>query len=253
MRLIKPTFHCRVACGLLLAASIRAPALAQETDAAAFSRVLASVRGPGHLTAGFVRQHTLAHFDTPLLSSGTLWVASAREGGGERIAVQWPYASDYVFLDGKTKARSQHESKWTLTDQSAKPGLTAMLVQMGAWSMGGVGRADLFSIKRGDGLIPARPQANELIVNPPAHGDTFLLTAINKDLATSVKQVLLGFATGPAKGADGGKRMLLQYLEIDTVPGDSVKYWFFEHDVATPLPPDVFDPEKSQKPEPPAP
>jgi hypothetical protein len=108
------------------------------SDAAAVKALdahLASLKGTMTLEVGFVCEKRLAMLESPLASSGRLWVRGGNDGA-MRLSTQKPYVSELILEGGKVHARSQHETTWTTTNQSTRPGLTAVMLQWGGWSTG---------------------------------------------------------------------------------------------------------------------
>jgi outer membrane lipoprotein-sorting protein len=184
------------------------------------------------LSARFICEKNLADLETPLHSEGRVWIRKGENGreGAVRFSTEKPYVSELILTDGKVYARSQHETEWTKTNQSSRPGLTAVMRQLGGWATGNASQIeDMYSVSRGDGM-PAMPGAE----TPESNADVFVLTPSNKDLAKSVKRITL---------AIDRTQHTLHYIEILTQQDDSTKYWF--HDVKTnaELPLDVFKPD----------
>jgi hypothetical protein len=215
-------------------------------DAAAeLAMRLAAIRGVRTLETQFVCQKRVVNLETPLLGGGRMWMEAAEAddagSGGMRIATEWPYVSELILTRGKAMARSQHETEWSTTAQSERPGLTATMVQLGHWSLGERGREDLFAVSRGGEAIPARPGVSSGRGSAAPQADAmpgvlFVLAPVNKELQISVKRVTLGFrapATDPSDHAVRADRTdptvaLLIYAEIVTAQDDVSRYWFFD-------------------------
>ncbi|HUO07458.1 MAG TPA: outer-membrane lipoprotein carrier protein LolA [Phycisphaerae bacterium] len=184
------------------------------------------------LSLRFFCEKDLAALETPLQSGGRVWIRKGENGqeGAVRFSTEMPYISELILTDGKVYARSQHETDWTKTNQSSRPGLTAVMRQLGGWATGNASAIeDMYSVSRGDG-VPAMPGAKD----PESNFDVFILTPSNKDLAKSVKRVTLGIDR---------TQHTLHYIEILTQQDDATKYWFFDVKANAELPPGVFKPD----------
>ena len=141
------------------------------------------------LTASFVCEKELAALDTPLHSEGRLWIGKQNGKAGEdevRFSTEKPYVSELILAGGKVYGRSQHEAEWTKTNQAARPGLTAVMGQLGGWSTGDTSQiAAMYSVAKGAAVIPAKPGA---VASQDGGVDVFVLTPTNADLAKAVKR-----------------------------------------------------------------
>jgi outer membrane lipoprotein-sorting protein len=184
------------------------------------------------LTASFVCEKELAALDTPLHSEGRLWIGKQNGKTGEegvRFSTEKPYVSELILAGGKVYGRSQHETEWTKTNQAARPGLTAVMGQLGGWSTGDTSQiAAMYSVAKGAVVIPAMPAA---MVQPDGGVDVFVLTPTNADLAKAVKRVTLALDE---------KTNVLRYIEIVTQQDDATRYWFFDVKLNADLPVNVF-------------
>jgi outer membrane lipoprotein-sorting protein len=210
------------------------------------------------LEVQFVCQRQLATVDAPLVCAGRMWMRKgARQdakdgvGGALRISTEAPFVSELILADGKIYGRSQHESEWTVTAQAARPGLTAVMVQLGAWSTGDtVLWTQMYAVtgernESGD-AGPQGAAANAIIPQSPAVGglksraagdgrplDIYMLAPGNSDLAAIVKSIQL---------AIDRESSMVQSIEITTVQGDVTRYWFFEEKANDDLSADLFKP-----------
>jgi len=209
---------------------------------------LASLKGVKTLEVKFECEKRLAALEVPLESSGRLWIRGG-EGGAVRFSTEKPYVSELILAEGKVHAKSQHETSWTTTNQATRPGLTAVMVQLGGWSTGaGGGLAEMYAVTRGAGKIPPRPgQKTE------EAGELFVLVPVDKELAVAVRRVTMGMVGKGGNraglqvdariGGDADATSRLAFLEIVTVAGgqeDVTRYWFFEGKVNGELPEGVF-------------
>ena len=215
-------------CSLLFVAACFAAA---ESDAAkSLAGDWETLKGVKTLEARFVCEKNLAALETPLHSEGRVWIQKGENGkeGSVRFSTEKPYVSELILTDGKVFARSQHETEWSKTNQSSRPGLTAVMSQLGGWSTGGTAKiVEMYSVSRGD-AVPAMPGAES---GSPQDVDVFVLTPTNKDLVKAVKQVTIAIDRG---------LHTLRYVEIVTQQGDSTRYWFYDVHTDVTLPADVF-------------
>jgi hypothetical protein len=199
---------------------------------------LSSLAGIKTLEVEFTCEKRLAMLDSPLVSSGRLWIKGGDKGNAVRFSTQVPYVSELILAEGKTYARSQHETSWTSGNQSSRPGLTAVMLQLGGWSTGQTGKLEtMYAVNRPqkDAQVPARPGAAKGEGGGAA--ELFELTPVDKDLAVAVKRVMLGMEKGVV-----GVPSRLSYLEITTAQDDVTRYWFYGGKVNGELPADIFKP-----------
>lgn len=234
-----------IALSLLLAAGGMASAMQSGASAEkeALQRLLdhwAAMKDVHTLEAKFLCEKRLAALDTPLESSGRVWIrkeqkAAAKGEGAVRFSTENPYVSEVILTDGKVFARSQHEPEWTRTNQSSRPGLTAVMGQLGAWSTGDASKlAEMYRVTSSDEPLPALPANSGSATGSTGGGaqsDTFLLTPTNADLAKAVKGVTL---------AVDRQSHALRFIEIRTQQEDVTRYWFSDVKTNVPLPDDVF-------------
>jgi outer membrane lipoprotein-sorting protein len=192
------------------------------------------------LETRFVCEKRLALLDSPLVSSGRLWIRKddARgTGGAVRFSTEHPYLSELILADGKVFGRSQHEKEWTTNNQSTRPGLSAVMVQLGGWSTGDAGKiTDFYAISRApdDAAVPAAPEGSlGRSTLPKGPVDFFVLTPTNKDLAAAVKRIELAIHRQTSQ---------LVFIEIASQQDDATRYWFFDAHANAALPPDLFKP-----------
>jgi outer membrane lipoprotein-sorting protein len=203
---------------------------------------LAAMKDVRTIEASFVCEKRLALLETPLVSSGRVWIRRGGKSGEEgavRFSTEKPYISELILSGGKVFARSQHEEGWSKSNQSARPGLTAVMGELGGWSTGDAGKlAELYSVARSDAAVPPPPASSgatmPAVTPAPAPVDTFLLTPTNKDLARAVKEITIALDR-----QTGG----LAYIEIETQQGDQTRYWFSDVKRNAELPKGVFDAE----------
>ncbi len=188
------------------------------------------------LEARFVCEKVLAALDTPLHSEGRLWIGKGGGGAkdegnaGVRFSTEKPYVSELILSGGKVFARSQHEAEWTKTNQAARPGLTAVMGQLGGWSTGDSSKiAEMYSVARSSEPVPAVPLDGAEKTERAA--DVFILTPTNADLAKSVKSVTLALDR---------QTNFLRYIQILTQQDDVTRYWFLDVKGNAALPADVF-------------
>lgn len=132
-------------------------------------------------------------------------------------AVHWatrtPYISDLILRSDKTLARSEHETTWTVSHppSPAKPGLTLVHTQIGAWLRGDpAGLRTLYQISAEPTAASLRPQL------------IFVLTPTSKELSKNLTRITL--AITPAD--EGGKGGQLLDLQILTPAGATITYEF---------------------------
>ena len=219
--------------GLLSLSLVAAGGVAADSDAMkALATGWDALKGVKTLSARFVCEKNLAALETPLHSEGRVWIEKGESGkeGAVRFSTEKPYVSELILTDGKVYARSQHETEWSKTNQSSRPGLTAVMSQLGGWSTGDAAKInDMYSVSRVES-VPTIPGVESV----PQNVEAFVLTATNKDLAKAVKQVTI---------AVDRAAHTLRYVEIVTQQGDSTRYWFYDVRTNAPLPPNVFKPD----------
>jgi len=219
----------------------------------ALQKHLAALNDVKTLEGQFVCEKRLMMLDSTLASSGRVWIRkSDGKGGGAgeaavRFSTEKPYLSELILTDGKVLARSQHETKWTTTTLATRPGLTAVMAQLGGWSTGDPGKlAEMYTVERAAGdqaAVPARPTVESAGGAGGAGGgkagdaatqaDMFRLTPVNKDLAAAVKDIRVAMEKQSSK---------LMFIEIVTPQGDVTRYWFTDVRLNGQLPADVFKP-----------
>ncbi|HVX84872.1 MAG TPA: hypothetical protein VH253_08660 [Phycisphaerae bacterium] len=191
--------------------------------------------------ARFVCEKQLKLLETPLVSSGEVWIrrSGEKEGGAVRFSTEKPYVSELILVEGKVYARSQHEAGWTKSNQSSRPGLTAVMGELGGWATGDAGKvSQMYRVALAAGKeaeIPVVPkEGGDLHVVAGVGGgvDTFVLTPTNEDLAKAVKKITLALDRGT-----GG----LMYIAIETAQGDVTRYWFGDVERNGELPKGVFE------------
>jgi outer membrane lipoprotein-sorting protein len=207
---------------------------------------LAALKDTQNLEARFVCEKRLEALETPLISRGRLWIRKGdpREGqGAVRFSTEKPYVSELILARGKVLVRSQHESDWTQTNQSGRPGLAAIMAQLGGWSTGEPGKiTEMYAIASSADPLPGMPPSSDT-PRPPSAVDTFALTPTNKDLAKVVKRV--------AVAIDRSTHHLV-FLEILTQQDDHTRYWFYDVKINVELPADIFSPSAAAPALPPA-
>jgi outer membrane lipoprotein-sorting protein len=202
---------------------------------------LAALKDTRTLNAQFICEKRLALLETPLLSSGQLWIKKGDpKDGAVRFSTQKPYTSELILIDGKVHVRSQHETDWSRTNQSSRPGLTAVMSQLGGWSTGDPGKlTEHYAIATSADPVPDLPAGAAKENNKPG-ADVYALTPTNKDLLKAVKKITL---------AIDQKSHHLLFIEILTQQDDVTRYWFFNVRTNADLPNDIFSPNTA----PPAP
>lgn len=240
-------------CLALLLPTPGAPA-AGEPPVSELQAHLDALKNVKTLTASFICEKRLKLLDSPLVSSGQVSIRKAEDGnrpgragggggrgggGAVRFSTQRPYLSELILIDGKVHGRSQHETQWTTASQAARPGLSAVMVQLGGWSTGDAGTlADMYSLARAPSAVPPPPQGAVPGPRPAIKTgrdgiDTYLLTPTHKDLAIAIKSIELAF--------DQASHQLLS-IQITTAQDDVTRYWFFDVQLDPPLGPQVFSP-----------
>lgn len=195
------------------------------------------------LTARFVCEKRIAMLESPLISAGQLSIRKSDPqgaGGAVRFSTTVPYVSDLILADGKVHGRSQHETAWTTSNQAARPGLSAVMVQLGGWSTGNAGKlSDMYSISHAppEAVIPAPPRVEGVSTRTVKTGnegiDTFILTPTNKDLAIAIKSIEIAM--------DRASHKLLS-IQVTTAQDDATRYWFYDVQLNPNLPADTFKP-----------
>lgn len=176
------------------------------------------------LHARFICTKNLAALETPLVSQGELWIKRGDRAGetSVRFSTEKPYTSELILTGGKVLARSQHETQWTTTNQSTRPGLSAVMSQLAGWSTGDPGKlTEMYEIKRG--AVPTGDQ--------PA--DVYILTPTNKDMLKAIKEITLTIDV---------KTHTLIMLRIQTQQDDTTEYHFLAVEMNKELPKDIFSP-----------
>ncbi|HEX5105544.1 MAG TPA: outer membrane lipoprotein carrier protein LolA [Pirellulaceae bacterium] len=201
----------------------------------ALKALLDEMRSVQTLSTSFRCEKRMESLDVPLLSQGRLLVARREERVSMRLTTESPYFSELILADGKSRARSQHEASWSSSDQSSRPGLTAVMVLVAGCSVGELGNlADYFSVR------PAETAAAPPSPPDPVPKTWFVLEPTNKDMAIAVREVRLGFA-GPGVKSAPGIRSLTDAV-IVTAQGDVTHYEFFSPAFNAALPADAFRP-----------
>jgi outer membrane lipoprotein-sorting protein len=224
-------------------AHAQTPAAAARPAIESLQSHLGALKDVRTLSARFVCEKRLAMLESPLVSAGQLWIRKTddKEGGGAvRFATSTPYTSDLILAEGKVQARSQHETEWTVTNQSTRPGLSAVMVQLGGWLAGDAGKlTDLFTVgyAPSGATIPAPPQVEGIDTRTIKAGsdgvETFVLTPSNKDLAVALKSIELVI--------DRPSHKLLS-IAITTAQDDVTRYWFYDVQLNPTIPADTFKP-----------
>ncbi len=201
------------------------------------ARHFALLKNEHTLAARFICEKQLAALDTPLVSEGRLWIQKGSNAaeGAVRFSTEKPYVSELILTGGKVLARSQHEGDWTTTNQSTRPGLTAVMMQLGAWSTGNADKLnEMYAVTKSDAKIPNPPEGvAHTVVSSKVETNSFVLTPTNSDMLKAIKQLTLTL-----DHQDGS----LLFLEIQTQQGDMTRYWFIDVKRNIFLPPNVFTP-----------
>ena len=204
-----------------LAATMPAAGVALDAHLAAMANIKT-------LQADFVCEKDLAMLESPLVSHGTLVIAKPQS---VRFSTHKPYVSELILHDGKVLQKSQHETEWTRSDQSTRPGLNAIMGQLAGWSVGNAGKiGEFYQVAWAEKPLPPVPGEKQ----SAGAVDTFLLTPTNADLLKVIKEMRLAF--------DAKSHQLLAVRFI-TQPGDTTTYWFSEPKIDGTLPADVFAPK----------
>jgi outer membrane lipoprotein-sorting protein len=212
----------------------------KEDAAKALTTHLAALKDTETLEAKFVCEKRLALLETPLLSRGQLWIRKGdpKDGDGAvRFSTEKPYVSELILAKGKVHVRSQHETEWTKSNQAGRPGLTAVMGQLGGWSTGDAGKVtEDYSIAAATEKTPGMPEKSGVEASTqPALTDvaSFVLTPTDKDLRKAVKRVTLSI---------DAKTHHLLFIEIVTQQDDTTRYWFYDVKTNAKLAADVFVP-----------
>jgi len=182
------------------------------------------------LQTDFVCRKDLAMLESPLVSRGTVTIAKPQS---VRFSTLKPYVSELILNDGKVLQRSQHETAWTKSDPSARPGLNAIMGQLAGWSVGNAGKiSEYYAVAWAEKPLAASPDAGAKQAATSA--ETFLLAPTNGDLQKVIKQLTLAF--------DPQTHHLLA-VQFVTQQGDTTTYWFAAPTIDAALPADVFAPK----------
>jgi outer membrane lipoprotein-sorting protein len=239
--MIRQTLQLLVIGGLL---AVTLAANAPNDAAQSLTAHLNALKDTTTLTAQFICQKKLAALETPLLSRGQLWIQKGDAKSTDaaiRFSTEKPYTSELILTGGKVLARSQHETEWTKTNQSTRPGLTAVMSQLAGWSTGDPGKlTEMYDIKHSSVTLSfeetteiQRPGAATQRTEKHTDTDLYLLTPTNKDLIKAIKQIT--FAIDP-------KTHFLLMLEILTQQDDTTQYHFYNVEANKPLPENIFSP-----------
>lgn len=217
-------------CGILC---LLAGAVARADDAAERQMVeLLQGRHVRTVLAAFVCVRQIGTQDPPLVTSGTLY---AERPDSARYSTTQPYRSDLILEDGKVYARTQHENDWTKSNQSSKPGLTAVAGQMAAWSVGEPRKLEeYYSVQNGSAEIPAAPVGAAGLEAKSAR--QFELTPDHRDLKKVVERIRVAFDASTKQ---------LRFVQINAVGGEVITYWFAPADDVK-LPKDIFEPKRER-------
>ena len=178
----------------------------------------------------FVCEKRLAALDTPLVSSGTIWI---RSPDSVRFTTNKPYLSDLILHDGQVLSRNQHDKRWVRNPQATRPGLAAVMGQMAKWSLGETqSMRDAYDIIHANAEVPPLPSGrSELGVGKTA---CFTLKPRDEAVAVAVRSILL---------IVDEDSHCLRVVRIVTAQGDQTTYWFDRIQLNAKLPADAFAPE----------
>jgi outer membrane lipoprotein-sorting protein len=154
-----------------------------------------------------------------------------------RFLTEKPYVSDLILVKGKVFVRSQHETQWTKTEQSGRPGLTTVMAELGGWSTGEAGKmAEQYTVTPGAAAEVPEAPGGVAAATQPAKSElqVFVLTPMNKDLLKAVKRITV---------AIDAQSHHLVFLEILTAQDDATRYWFYDVKDNPSLESDVFSPK----------
>lgn len=193
----------------------------QQPAAAALAAQFSARQEVTTIEADFICMRQLAGLDTTLVSCGKV---AAQRAEGVRFSTLVPYRTELILRRGKVLAKSQHEEEWDVSNLSSRPGLTAVMGQIGNWLVGnGGGIEEMYQV--------SRPTAAAQVPTPPADKlnepstekgnaqawERFKFTPTNKDLVKVVKAITLGF--------DRSSHQVV-FVQVVTQQGDSTCYWF---------------------------
>jgi hypothetical protein len=195
-----------------------------------FHAHLAALADLKNLHLQFTCRRDLAGIDTPLNCSGTLWIragtrkpgttliASGAAGGAVHIRTAQPYSSETILLDGRFIGRSQHETRWQVSDQAARPGLAALMGQIAGWCIGDPGKlTDWFTVAQ-----------TAATADQP---ETFTLSPRTADLQKSIHTIALRFEPHSHQ---------LLWVRLTTAQDDQSTYEFSDQQANVQFPSDIF-------------
>ncbi len=165
-----------------------------------------------------------------IASSGTLFAA---RGGNARYCTTQPYRSELILAGGKMYARTQHEKNWVKKNQPDKPGMTAVMVHVAAWSVGDLRDSEkLFDMAKlnADDMPADMMQMISRAEMPSA--EYWRAVPVNQNLQKVVRQISLIFS---------GELRQLSCVQVRLVDDEVVTYVFAPRDNAE-LPANMFEP-----------
>ena len=199
----------------------------------------AGMRDIQTLQASFACEKQNSLLAKPLISHGRLWIRRGdimKAGAGAiRFTTEQPNLSEFILADAKVYAHSERDKKWTRSDQKSRPGLPAVMEQLGSWSTGETNNvAELYSVAMGNAGVIEIPAADGFpAVKARGDPEFFVLTPKNAELRKNVRQITLAI--------DKATHTLLS-VEILAKQSDVTRYCFLDVRTNLELPKDVFKP-----------
>ena len=238
--------------GLLLAGQGRPNIPANQDATVRLTGHFAAMKDIQTLQASFACEKQNSLLAKPLISHGRLWIRRGdimKAGAGAiRFTTEQPNLSEFILADAKVYARSERDKKWTKSDQKSRPGLPAVMEQLGNWSTGEMNNvSELYSVAMG--IADVAPGNAEVIEIPAADGfpavkakgdlEFFVLTPKNAELQKNIRQITLAI--------DKTTHTLLS-VEILAKKSDVTRYCFLNVRTNVELPKDVFVPTDGKLP-----
>ncbi len=188
---------------------------------------LAALSSIKSLQTQFICEKRIAALEEPLVSGGTITIARPER---LRFSTLHPYTSEIILDHGTLLLKSQHETKWTRTTNVTRPGLSAIMEQLTAWSLGDHAKLDeTYEISQGTEIVPQPPTNNSATQPAEIKVHTlamFVLKPIPPDVAKVIRSLMLGI--DPTTHC-------LMFLQITTVDQDVTRYWFYDIKTNIPL------------------
>jgi outer membrane lipoprotein-sorting protein len=230
------TFALLLAAAACAAAMGAAPATTRAASAEeSLADNLQAMQQVKLLKTHFVCEKRVAALDTPLVSSGTIWIGRP---DSVRFSTERPYLSELILNDGQVLSRNQHDEQWTKSPQANRPGLTAIMGQMTKWSMGETqNMRQAYTIDYADVAVPPPPSVgSEKSEGGVAAGPSscYLLKPRDKTVAEAIRDIVL---------VVDDESHYLRLVRIVSTQGDQTTYWFDRTQSDVKAPPDLFTPQ----------